>query len=54
MAYSNRGSSRQQVGFLRCQFLQDGDLPFTHILTEEVIERALTALRDWLDRIFTP
>jgi hypothetical protein len=54
MRHCNRGSFRQQVRFLRHQFLQDGDLPFTNVLTEEVIEQALTGLNGWLDRIFTP
>jgi hypothetical protein len=42
------------VQFLRRQFLQDGDLPFTNILTEEVIAQALTAVTGWLDRVFSP
>jgi Transposase DDE domain len=54
MPYSNPGSFRDQVNFLRRQFLQDGDLPFTQVLTEEVIAQALTALSGWLDRIFSP
>ena len=54
MRYSNPGSFRAQASFLRRQFLQDGDLPFTGVLTEEVITRALTALSGWLDRIFSP
>jgi hypothetical protein len=54
MPYSNRGSFRQQASFLRRQFLQDGDLPFTDVLSEEVIAQALTAVRGWLDRIFSP
>ena len=45
---------REQVDFLRRQFLQDGDLPFTDVLTEEVIAQALAALSGWLDRIFSP
>src|SRR5215469_18633123 len=52
--YSNSESVRQQVGFLRRQFLQDGDLPFTDVLTEEVIAQALAAVTGWLDRIFSP
>jgi hypothetical protein len=52
--YSNSGSVREQVGFLRQQFLQDGDLPFTDVLTEDVITQALTAVGDWLDRVFSP
>jgi hypothetical protein len=42
------------VQFLRRQFLQDGDLPFTNVLTEEVIAQALAAVTDWLDRVFSP
>jgi hypothetical protein len=52
--YSNHASFREQVGFLRRQFLQDGDLPFTDVLTQKVIENTRTAIRGWLDRIFTP
>src|SRR5271155_5311128 len=54
MRYSNPGSFRAQTSFLRRQFLQDGNLPFTNVLTEEVIAEALTALSGWLDRIFSP
>src|SRR5262245_24708095 len=54
MRYSNRGALRDQVNFLRRQFLQDGDLPFTDVLTEGVIARALAAVTGWLDRIFSP
>src|SRR5207237_1887912 len=52
--YSNSGSVREQVGFLRRQFLQDGDLPFTDVLTEDVITQALAAVGGWLDRVFSP
>ena len=54
MRHSNRGCFRQQVQFLRRQFLQDGGLPFTDVLTEEVIARALATLTGWLDRVFSP
>jgi hypothetical protein len=54
MRHSNRGAFRDQLSFLRRQFLQDGDLPFTNVLTEEVIAQALTAITGWLDRIFSP
>ena len=54
MRYSNSGSVREHVGFLRRQFLQDGDLPFTDVLTEDVITPALAAVGGWLDRIFSP
>src|SRR5262245_9726544 len=54
MCHSNRGAFREQVNLLRRQFLQDGDLPFTNVLTEGVISQALAAVTGWLDRIFSP
>src|ERR1700704_7034289 len=54
MRHPHRASYREQVNLLRRQFLQDGDLPFTDVLTEEVIEQALASLSGWLDRIFSP
>src|SRR5947209_18518259 len=55
MRQSNPGRFRHQAAFLRRQFLQDGDLPFTDVLSEDLVERALTALEGfWLDRIFSP
>jgi Transposase DDE domain len=54
MPHSHRAALRQQVSLLRRQFLQEGDLPFNAILTEEVIAQALTTIRGWLDRIFSP
>src|SRR5579871_4995444 len=54
MPHSNRAALREQVRFLRRQFLQDGELPFTNVLTQEVIAQALAALGGWLDRIFSP
>jgi hypothetical protein len=54
MRHSRQKRFRQQVQFLRRQFLQDGDLPFTDVLTEEVIAQALAAVTGWLDRIFSP
>jgi hypothetical protein len=54
MRYSDRGPFRAQVNFLRRQFLQDGGLPFTDILTEEVLAQAPATLTGWLDRIFSP
>jgi hypothetical protein len=46
---------RQQVQFLRRQFLQDGDLPFTNVLSADLVRRALTAFKvSWIDRIFSP
>jgi hypothetical protein len=54
MQHSHPGSFRERAGFLRRQFLQDGDLPFTNVLTEEVLAQALAAVTGWLDRIFSP
>jgi hypothetical protein len=55
MRHSNQGRFRQQVSFLRRQFLQDGDLPFTNVLTEDLIDRALKAIEGfWMDRIYSP
>src|SRR6478736_1926160 len=47
-------SFRRHARFLRRQFLQDGDLPFTNVLTEDVIAQALAAVGGWLDRVFSP
>jgi hypothetical protein len=54
MQQSHLGSFRDQANFLRRQFLQDGDLPFTDVLTEGVIAHALATVGEWLDRIFSP
>ena len=54
MRHSHPRSFRDQASVLRRQFLQDGDLPFTNVLTAEVSAQALTALTGWLDRIFSP
>ena len=55
MCHSNRAAFREQVNFLRRQFLQDGGLPFTDVLTQQGIEQALAASdTTWLDRIFSP
>ena len=55
MSFSNHGRFRQQVRFLRRQFLQDGDLPFTDVLSEGTVTQALKALDVvWLDRIYSP
>ena len=55
MRYANQERFRQQVQFLRRQFLQDGDLPFTNVLSEEIVSQSLAALRVfWKDRIYSP
>jgi hypothetical protein len=43
------------VRFLQRQFLQDGDLPFTNVLSEQIVSQSLTALGVvWNDGIYTP
>jgi hypothetical protein len=55
MRYFNQGRFQQQVRFLRHQFLQDGGMPFSNVLSEEVIAQSLAAISAcWLDRIYTP
>ena len=40
---------------MRHQFLQDGGLPFSDVLSEDVVARSLTATKTcWLDRIYSP
>jgi hypothetical protein len=51
MSLSIRGRFREQVRFLRRQFLQDGEVPFTDALSESAVAQALKALDVvWLDR----
>ena len=46
---------RRQVESLRQEYLQDGRLPFTDVLTEEGLTEALREIKaPWIDRIFTP
>src|SRR5690348_14677548 len=55
MSFSNQGRFRQQVRFLRHQFLQDGELAFTDVLSEGTVTHALKALNVvWLDRVYSP
>ena len=55
MRFSNQGRFREQVRFLKRQFLQDGGLPFGDILTDQIVAQAMTAAEGvWKDRIYTP
>jgi hypothetical protein len=55
MRYCNQGRFQQQVRFLRGQFLQDGGLPFSDVLSKKIVTQALTAIKvRWLDRIYSP
>ena len=42
MHVSNQGRFHEQVRFLRRQFLQDGELPFTDVLSSSVVSQSLT------------
>lgn len=51
----NYGRVRQQVSFLRRQFLQEGDIPFTDVLSAETVAPALKSIEAcWNDCIYTP
>jgi hypothetical protein len=55
MRYSSQGRFRQQLGSLQRQFLQDGSLPFSDVLSESVVVQALAAIDvEWMDRIYSP
>lgn len=54
MRHSHPRSICAQANALRHQFLQDGGLPFTDILTDAVLTDALATVGGWLDRIFSP
>lgn len=40
----NQGRFLQRIRFLRRQFLQDGGLPFTNVLSAKTVEQALAAV----------
>ena len=55
MRDSNQGWFQRQVTFLRRQFLQDAELPFTDVLSETIVAQALTAIDVyWMDRVYPP
>ena len=55
MSHFSHGRFRQQFRFLSRQFLQDGDLPFSNVLSEEIVAQALTEVGVvWNDSIYTP
>ena len=55
MRFSNHGRFREQVRFLKRQFLQDGSLPFGDTLTNQIVAQAMTAVEGvWKDRIYSP
>ena len=55
MLRSNSLRLRRQVRFLRRQFLQEGELPFTDLLTNSTVFQALSDAKVvWNDRIYPP
>ena len=53
--YCSEQSFRSQFEFLKRQFLQDGGLPFTDVLSCEAVEEALDTIEvNWNERIYTP
>ena len=55
MRRSNPTRLRKQVRFLQRQFLQDGNLPFTNVLSEEIVSQALAATGQvFNDSIYSP
>ena len=55
MRHFSQGRFRQQFRFLRRQFLQDGDVPLSNVLSEDIVSQVL---KDkgwcWIDKIYTP
>ena len=50
-----QGRFRRQLRFLRRQFLQEGELPFSDVLSEKIVKQALSdADVVWNERIYTP
>jgi hypothetical protein len=55
MYRSSQGWLRHHVDFLRRQFLQDGGLPFTDVLSQNLVAQALKAIDVfWIDRVYSP
>ncbi len=55
MGSLNHSRCREQISFLRRQFMQDGALPFTEILSEESISTAiLQNAVCWKERVYSP
>lgn len=51
----SQGRLRQQISFLRRQFVQEGGLPFADVLSKKTIAPALDEIEArWKDRIYSP
>jgi hypothetical protein len=55
MRHFSHGRFRQQFSFLSRQFLQDGELPLSNILSEDIVSAVLKETEcSWVDKIYTP
>ena len=55
MRHSKQARLRQQIKFLRSQFLQGSDLPLSDVLSKAVLMQALAAIDScWKQRIYSP
>ena len=55
MRHCNQGRLREQFGFLKRQFLQEGELSFASVLSDELMQKALARIDfEWKDRVYTP
>jgi hypothetical protein len=55
MRHPSQRRRRQQVDLLRRQFLQEGRLPYTEVLSSGCLSEAMKEIKaPWKDRIFTP
>ena len=55
MRHCNQGWFREQFGFLRRQFLQEGDRSFASVLSDDLVKQALDTIGfEWKDRNYTP
>ena len=55
MRHSKQARLRQQIKFLRSQFLQGSDLPLSDVLSKAVLVQALEAIDScWKQRIYSP
>ncbi|HBE68476.1 MAG TPA: IS4 family transposase [Planctomycetaceae bacterium] len=55
MPYCSEQSFRSQFEFLQRQFLQDGGLPLSDVLSRETVQQALDTVEvAWNERVYTP
>lgn len=55
MRHFSHGRFRQQFSFLSRQFLQDGELPLSNLLSEDIVSEVLKEAEcSWVDKIYTP